>query len=399
MSTQHATLVFHHECNNQAAIDDEFEEDENPLSRLHHQPPILNNNNNDSYFDNKYEDLNTEVYDTRDSENSYVVQLGDPIFDVSYTEEEGEIFNFDPIFDVSDQDDTKKFSTHDLADEDIAETSPIFDVLEEDEMNQVGEKVEDEIFSFNESIYAQETSKLSHEDFPASNGVKNNSDFKKTIIPIQTMSATSGLSQKNFWNNSTSTEEFCVEELKPEHVIVFSERDNDTSTDATKQHENYGVWTKDCHRQFIRKPPDRDKKSEHEHANHVIRHNLFVPTSSGSECAEEDAELLDTRVGILKFKQDQRDEVSMMSLSERYKLENNIIELQKALLCEKEKNMTLEHELNETHKKIRMLNSGSQTLDKILTMGRIEKTTTGLGYQGMSTSSQSIYVRTRLWIL
>ena len=61
LSTQHATLVFHHECNNQAAIDDEFEEDENPLSRLRYQPPIRNNKNNDSYFDNKYEDLDTKV--------------------------------------------------------------------------------------------------------------------------------------------------------------------------------------------------------------------------------------------------------------------------------------------------------------------------------------------------
>ena len=48
----------------------------------------------------------TKVYVTRDNENSYVVQLGDPIFDVSDTEEEGEIFYFDPIFDVSEQDNT-----------------------------------------------------------------------------------------------------------------------------------------------------------------------------------------------------------------------------------------------------------------------------------------------------
>ena len=89
LSTQQATSVIRHERNNQTAIDDEFEEDKNPLSSLRDQPPIRNNNNNDSYFDNKYENFDTKVYDTRDNENSYFVQLGDPIFDVSDKEEEG----------------------------------------------------------------------------------------------------------------------------------------------------------------------------------------------------------------------------------------------------------------------------------------------------------------------
>ncbi|KAF3605220.1 hypothetical protein DY000_02048298 [Brassica cretica] len=87
LSTQQANSVIRHERNNQTAIDDEFEEDKNPLSRLRDQPPIRNNNNNDSYFDNKYENFDTKVYDTRDNENSYFVQLGDPIFDVSDKEE------------------------------------------------------------------------------------------------------------------------------------------------------------------------------------------------------------------------------------------------------------------------------------------------------------------------
>uniref|UniRef100_M4FAG0 Uncharacterized protein n=1 Tax=Brassica campestris TaxID=3711 RepID=M4FAG0_BRACM len=145
LSTQHATPVFCQERNNQAernnqtAIDDEFEEDKNPLSRLRCQPLIRNNNNNDSYFDNKYEDLDIKVYDTRDNDNSYVVQLGD---------------------------DTEKHSTHDVANEDVTEIAPIYDMFEEDEMNQViVGKVEDESIKFNESVYAEEIPTFSTEAF------------------------------------------------------------------------------------------------------------------------------------------------------------------------------------------------------------------------------------------
>uniref|UniRef100_M4E6R3 Uncharacterized protein n=1 Tax=Brassica campestris TaxID=3711 RepID=M4E6R3_BRACM len=139
LSTQHATPVFRQERNNQTAIDDEFEEDKNPLSRLRCQPLIRNNNNNDSYFDNKYEDLDIKVYDTRDNDNSYVVQLGD---------------------------DTEKNSTHDVANEDVTEIAPIYDMFEEDEMNQViVGKVEDESIKFNESVYAEEIPTFSTEAF------------------------------------------------------------------------------------------------------------------------------------------------------------------------------------------------------------------------------------------
>ncbi|XP_023638897.1 uncharacterized protein LOC111830634 [Capsella rubella] len=51
---------------------------------------------------------------------------------------------------------------------------------------------------------------------------------------------------------------------------------------------------------------------------------------------------------------------------------------------EKEKADALEQELNNKHKQIRMLNSGSGKLDTILTMGRTESIHRGLGYQGQA---------------
>lgn len=74
-------------------------------------------------------------------------------------------------------------------------------------------------------------------------------------------------------------------------------------------------------------------------------------------------------------------------------MEYNINKFQEALVFEQEKNMTLERELNDIHRKIRMLNKGSVTLDKIVRMGRTEKTTIGLGYQGGTSSSQTVFVR------
>lgn len=112
-----------------------------------------------------------------------------------------------------------------------------------------------------------------------------------------------------------STKEDCFEEQKPEPVLLFDVEDKRTYVDAMNQHVSFDLRRKDCHQQMVRKPPDRARDTEHEHANHVIRHNLFLPTNSGSECAEDDTVLLDTRVGTLKFKQDQRDDVSEMSLS------------------------------------------------------------------------------------
>ena len=148
-----------------------------------------------------------------------------------------------------------------MADEDVAETYPICDVLEEDEMNQVGGEVEDNIVSFNESVYAQETSTLCHEDCAASNGVKNNFVLKDTTHTLQTMSETSDGSHNYFEINSLSTKEDFFDEQKPEPVLLIDLEDKKTYMDAMKQHGNYGVWRKDCHRQTIRKPPDRHRST------------------------------------------------------------------------------------------------------------------------------------------
>ncbi|KAF2575502.1 hypothetical protein F2Q70_00002144 [Brassica cretica] len=160
------------------------------------------------------------------------------------------------------------------------------------------------------------------------------------------MSATSGPSQNFGTYSIMSTKEYCIKELKQEHVLICDEKDSDAYVDAMKQYVNYGLWRKGCHRQIVRKPPDRVRRQGHE------------------------AEQTDTNL-----------------------LNAKITTLQEALLLVQEKNRTLEHELSEIRRNIRMLNTGSKTLDKILRMGRTEKTTMGLGYQGSTSSSHTNFVR------
>lgn len=148
-----------------------------------------------------------------------------------------------------------------------------------------------------------------------------------------------------------------IDDIKSERVRAFDEKADDMYMDWKKQHMNCGVWRKDGNRQINREPPDRDRNKDPKFGDPIVTHIFFVPTSSGSERDEEDTKLLETKVRILKLEHDQRDNVSETSLTERHSLENMITKLWEALVLEQEKNMTLELELNEIHRNIRMLNN------------------------------------------
>ena len=109
---------------------------------------------------------------------------------------------------------------------------------------------------------------------------------------------------------------------------------------------NYGAWRNNFNQHINREPPDR------------------VPHQA-REAEQEDTKILTAK----------------------------ITKLDEALPLEQEKNLILEHELSEIRRNIRMLNKGSTTLDKILRMGRTEKTTAGLGYQGGLSGSHTVFVR------
>ena len=70
-------------------------------------------------------------------------------------------------------------------------------------------------------------------------------------------------------------------------------------------------------------------------------------------------------------------------------MESKINRLSDILSEEKEKSRSLEHNLNENHKKIRMLNKGSKDLDTLLAIGLPAKQNWGLGYIGNRVASSS----------
>lgn len=72
----------------------------------------------------------------------------------------------------------------------------------------------------------------------------------------------------------------------------------------------------------------------------------------------------------------------------RKEAETHIQRLNKLLAAETDRSRQLESQLTENHKKVRMLSSGTATLDHILTLGQCPSLNTGLGYKG-STSKDT----------
>ncbi|KAF2533784.1 hypothetical protein F2Q70_00029398 [Brassica cretica] len=71
-------------------------------------------------------------------------------------------------------------------------------------------------------------------------------------------------------------------------------------------------------------------------------------------------------------------------------LEQEVFKLREVATGKQERTMMLECNLAENHKRIRMLNSGTKDLDKILSMGQPAKANWELGYRGAESTA---YIR------
>ncbi|KAG5395444.1 hypothetical protein IGI04_017258 [Brassica rapa subsp. trilocularis] len=249
----------------------------------------------------------------------------------------------DPIFDVYDVDVKDNGSFFD-----IQSVVSNLDKFDERVMEQVTtEKVEVESLKFNYPVYVQETPTLSPENFVPIYEVIRDFNINDTSLPFQTMMETGGRSDNYFWESSRSNNrEDHMDGRTSELIHIHKQRAGNTFLDLQQKHMNYGAWRKNFNRHISREPPDRVQYQ-------------------GCEAEKEDTAMLTEK----------------------------ITKLEEALIFEQEKNRTLEHELSETRRNIRMLNKGSTTLDKIQRMGRTEKTTAGLGYQGGPSGSHTVFVR------
>ncbi|XP_033129589.1 uncharacterized protein LOC117126191 isoform X1 [Brassica rapa] len=262
----------------------------------------------------------------------FVDQIGDPIFDV-YGEYNA--IYADPIF----EDDSKKYFCIGQFGDDVfdAEKNPVFDVVDEDEAEAIP------IYDvFDENETKKVTDKEREDD---------SKNFNDSVYAQETPTfSNTGLVKSNGvtcdFNLKDKSPSFQTMIPKQELVRVCEERAGKTCMDLQKKNMNYCAWRKNFHRHINREPPDR------------VQHKG-----------------LEDEQGHTKF------------------LNAKITKLEEALLLEQEKNQTLERELSKTRRNIWMLNTGSKTLDNILSIGRTEKTTTGLGYQGGPSSSQTVFVR------
>ncbi|KAG7559036.1 Integrase catalytic core [Arabidopsis thaliana x Arabidopsis arenosa] len=93
---------------------------------------------------------------------------------------------------------------------------------------------------------------------------------------------------------------------------------------------------------------------------------------------------LEAKLGTVGTEERHKQSEPMVTDMSSESLHRKLESLQLEYLKEKDRSTLLENKLNDKHKQIRMLNKGSENLDKILAMGRTESQHRGLGYQGHS---------------
>ncbi|XP_024006852.1 uncharacterized protein LOC112083381 [Eutrema salsugineum] len=196
---------------------------------------------------------------------------------------------------------------------------------------------------------------------------------------------------------------------KDKSLIVFEDSDSD---DEEEEGENlmlnfvaFTVGETDCSE---RKPGDSDSDSDGEDIDLKVEYrNLYdnwVKLSSENLQLLKDKALMKAQLNILEMERTSSEENQTVTAQvsqgevttdtdelrkelniEREKrrvLEERLENLKEVCHSEKEKARDLQSQLVENHKKIRMLNTGSENLDQILSSGQPPKKNWGLGYTG-----------------
>ncbi|KAG7533081.1 Reverse transcriptase zinc-binding domain [Arabidopsis thaliana x Arabidopsis arenosa] len=104
--------------------------------------------------------------------------------------------------------------------------------------------------------------------------------------------------------------------------------------------------------------------------------------------------LSNEKISLMEEKLTLRDENEKLEKDLALEVKKNS-ELMQRCSSEEEKTRVLTLELNDTRKKIHMLNSGTKDLDSILASGRVGKSNFGLGYHGGSTGGTTKFVKSQ----
>lgn len=136
------------------------------------------------------------------------------------------------------------------------------------------------------------------------------------------------------------------------------------------------------------------KESKESYTKNKIEEYDSTDDKSEDELKPEYKEICDTLIRVTKE--------NATLIREKASLRTLIKELEAEVTKEKNNSLLLKSELNERLRQVRMLNSGTKELDKILIVGRTKKTCSvgknickydsGLGYQGSTLQDKTTFV-------
>ncbi|KAF8109322.1 hypothetical protein N665_0098s0050 [Sinapis alba] len=219
------------------------------------------------------------------------------------------------------------------------------------------------------------------------------------------------------------TQSECPNNLKKDKSMVgFSDTESENNSDGKDMHLNFmALIGQEEESKPDTKTETIDEKNEDD-LNHDLEteyktmFNKFAELSHENLQLLKDKAMLKAQVNILELdkpaskeamssllKESDQEVLSIkrtMIEQERVQklLESKVTHLSDLLEKEIDKNKLLESQLTENHKKVRMLTSGTSTLDHLLTIGQCPSTNRGLGFQGSTSKSgnhvgKSVFVK------
>lgn len=208
----------------------------------------------------------------------------------------------------------------------------------------------------------------------------------------------------------------CPSNLKKDRsLLCFSDTESESESDEDGVLNNFVALTGQNTMSDHHSSSDSDSEREGEDMTADLKSEYRALFKQFAELSHEnlqlikDTAMLKAQVNILELEQpntkaetepktrENGEKAELQSLTKAIAEQNRVLQesetkfhqMKQLLNQELEKNQFLERQLTENHKKVRMLNTGSATLDHILSIGQSPKISSGLGYQGLSSQEYS----------
>lgn len=177
---------------------------------------------------------------------------------------------------------------------------------------------------------------------------------------------------------------------KEKSFLSFSESDSDDDNEAVEDDMlNFVAFAATTAKVvFLEESESEEEEDVNSKEAYRILFDSWVQLSKDKLVLVQEKLRLEAKVELLE--ETENDDVSNQITFQSHSTDNmegRFKVFQEKYIEERDRASLLEQELSANYKKIRMLNTGSQNLDKILAMGRVDSHHRGLGYQGGASSS------------